>query len=140
MIGKAISARLKAHAGTAALVGTRVRPSRLEQGVKYPAIVYQVIGSPRTHLMGDTSDASRWVTANMQVDCYAKTYAEAQALAEQVRLALSRWSGTAGGVAVEVVFFEDARDMDEPTLVDHGDEGVYRVMMDFKAHYQDAAA
>lgn len=140
MIGKAISARLTAHAGTNALAGSRHYPLHAPQGPTYPFTVYQMIGSPRTHLMGDSPDASRWVEASMQIDCYAKTYAGTHALAEQVRLALSRWSGTAGGVTVEVVFFEDARDMDEPELVQHGDQGVYRVMMDFTAHYQDAAA
>lgn len=140
MIGKAIQARLAAHAGTAALVVDRIYPMRLPQPTTFPAIRYQVIGAPRTHVMGATPDASIEVHSRVQVDCYAVTYNGARSLAEQVRLALSRWSGTAGGVTVEVLFLDDARDLDEQEFV-HGDEmGVYRVMMDFMAHYQDAAA
>lgn len=140
MIGLAVKARLTAHAGTSALVASRVYPLRLPQGPTYPAVRYQLIGAPRTHLMGDDPDASIGVHARVQVDCYADTYAGAHELAEQVRLALSRWSGTSGGVAVEVVFLEDERDMDEPTIKHESEEGVYRVMMDLIAHYQDAAA
>lgn len=140
MIGKAIHARLKAHTGTAALVESRIYPLRLPQGPTYPAIRYQVISTPRTHLMGDTADASIQAHARVQVDCYDETYAGVRALAEQVRLALSRWSGTAGGVTVEVVFLDDERDLDEPTLVHGGEQGVFHVMMDLVAHYQDAAA
>lgn len=140
MIGKAIHARLKAHAGTSALVGSRVYPLRLPQGPTYPAVRYQVIGAPRTHLMGDTPDASQWVHSRVQVDCYAVTYAGAHALAFQVRMALSRWSGSAGGLAVESVFLGAERDEDEPTLVHHGEQGLYRVTMDFIVHYQEAAA
>lgn len=137
MIGKAITARLKAHAGTKALVGSRVYPLRLPQGPTYPAVRYQVIGSPRVHAMGaDTGQ----VNARVQVDSYALTYAGAQALAEQVRLALSRWEGTAGGVVVDHLFLDGDRDMDEPTLVHGGEQGIYRVMQDYIAHYQEAAA
>lgn len=137
MIGKALRARLTSHAGTSALIGSRVYPLRLPQGPTYPAVRYQVIGAPRVHAMGaDTGQ----VDARVQVDSYAETYAGAQALAEQVRLALSRWEGTAGGVVVDHVFLADQRDLDEPTLVHHGEQGVYRVMTDFIAHYQEAAA
>lgn len=137
MIGQAIHARLKAHAGTSALVESRVYPLRLPEGPTYPAIRYQVIGAPRTHLMGDSADASIGVHSRVQVDCFAETYAGVRAVAEQVRLALSRWSGTAGGVTVEVVFLDDERDLDEPTLIHGGEQGVYRVMFDFIAHYED---
>ena len=140
MIGKAVHARLAAHAGTRALVDSRVYPMRLPQGPTYPAVRYQVIGAPRTHLMGDTPNASQWVHARVQVDSYAATYAGAHALAYQIRMALSRWSGSAGGIAVEVAFLDAERDEDEPTLVHHGEQGVYRVTMDFIVHYQEVAA
>lgn len=132
MIGKAIHGRLGAVAGVTALVGTRIYPSRLPQGPTYPAIRYQVIDAPRTHLM--TRDPGE-VHARVQVDSYSKTYAQAQAVAAQVRLALSRWEGTAGGVTVEHVFLDDERDLDEPQPLHDGETGIYRVMQDYIAHY-----
>ena len=132
MVGNAIYARLAAHAGTAALVGTRIYALRLNQGVTYPAIRFQVIGSPRVHAM--TADTGQ-VDARVQVDSYAETYEGAHAVAAQVRAALSRWGGTAGGVTVEHAFLDDERDLDEPTVTVNGDAGIYRVMQDFMVHY-----
>ena len=132
--GLAIHARLKAHAGTFALVVARIYPLRLPQGATYPAVRYQVIGAPRVHAMGaDTGE----VFARVQVDCYAETYAAAHALSVQVRAALSRWSGTAGSVVVDSVFLDDERDLDEPTIEHAGDQGVYRVMLDFTVNYAE---
>ena len=132
MVGKAIYARLQAVAGVTALVGTRVYPLRLPQGPTYPAIRYQKIDAPRTHLM--TWDPGE-VHARVQVDSYAKTYDGAQALAAQVRGALSRWGGAAGGVTVEHVFLDDERDIDEPEPLHDGESGIYRVMQDYIVHY-----
>lgn len=140
-VGKAIHARLKAHAGTTALVGTRIYPLRLPQDIgerkpapQYPAVRYQRIGAPRSHVMGaDTGE----VYANVQVDCYGLTYEDADALSVQVRAALSRWSGTAGGIVVDSVFLNDERDVDEPTIVKDGEQGVYRVLLDFTVNYQE---
>ena len=136
-IGKAIHSRLSAHSGTSALVSARIYPMRLPQPPTYPAVRYQVIGAPRTHAMGvDTGE----VHARVQVDCYATTYSGVRALADQVRLALNRWGDTAGGVVVDHVLLDEERDADEPTVVRDGERGVYRVMMDFLAHYQEAVA
>ena len=132
--GKAIHARLKAHSGTFALVKARIYPLRLPQGPTYPGVRYQRIGAPRAHAMGaDTGE----VFARVQVDCYAETYAGADALSVQVRAALSRWSGTAGGVVVDSIFLDDERDVDEPTIEHDGEQGVYRVMLDFIVNYAE---
>ena len=139
ILGDAIYARLKAHAGTTALVGTRIYPLRLPQGIgaaslPYPAIRYQVIERPRTHLMGADLNERH---AEAQVDCYASTYRDAHLLAAQVISALSRWDGTAGGVVVLHIFLDGALDTDEPTIEWDGEQGVYRVMLQFTAHWQD---
>lgn len=132
--GNAIYARLKAHAGTLALVGSRIYPMRLPQGPTYPAIRYQFIGAPRVHAMGaDTGQ----VNASLQVDCYAETYTGARTLSDQVIDALSRWEATSGGVVVDHVFVDGERDLDEPTLEHDGEQGIYRVMLDLTVHYQE---
>ena len=133
-VGKAIYARLVAHAGTTALVGTRVYPLRLPQGPTYPAIRYQVISAPREHAMGADTGT---VHARVQVDCWATTYAGAKALAAQVILALSRWGGTSGGVVVEHVFLENEIDRFEPDPLIGGADGADRVLLDFMAHYTE---
>lgn len=129
MIGKAVHARLKAHAGTAALVVDRIYPLRLPPSPTYPAVRYQVITDPQTHLMG--ADLNE-LHAQVQIDCYAVTYPGAHALKTQVKAALSRWEGTAGGVTVIHSFYDDSRDLEETI-----EQGIYRVMMDFTMHWQE---
>jgi hypothetical protein len=136
MVGKAMYARLAAVAGVSNLVGTRIYALRLPQNVTYPAIRYQQISAVRESAMGaDTGD----VTARMQVDSFAATYAGAQALAKQVRLALARWGGTAGGIVVEHVFIANELDRFEPEVLEDGTSGVPRVLQDYVVHFEDEA-
>ena len=88
---KAVRARLIAHAGTTALVGRRVWYSALPQDAKLPAItVQQITGSPDGTMGNDTGH----VRGTVQVDCWAIKRDDCQALAEQVRDALQRYTGT----------------------------------------------
>ena len=139
-LGDAVYARLVAHAGTKALVERRVYPMQLPQGtgepsVPYPAIRFQVFERAPTHLMGADLNERH---SEVQVDCYAETYEAAHAVAAEVRSALSRWEGTAGGVTVLHFFVDGSLDMDEPTVkTPQGEEGLSRVMLTFTAHWQD---
>lgn len=136
-IGKAIKARLTAHAGTDALVDGRIYPEEAPQGPTYPLIVYQVIGAPRTYVMGG---ATGEVDADVQIDCYAGTYEEVGDLATQVRLALNFFAGTSGGVVVERVFLDNEFGNPEPQLVRSDEVGIRRRTMLFTVHYAEAVA
>ena len=139
VLGDAIYARLIAHAGTTALVERRVYPLRLPQGIgslslPYPAIRFQVFERQRTHLMGADLNERH---AEVQVDCYGETYRSAHLVALQAISALSRQEGTWGGVVVIHFFLDAATEIDEPQSTQEGEEGVYRVMLQFTAHWQD---
>jgi hypothetical protein len=69
--------------------------------------------------------------ARIQVSAWGKTFTEAEAVKEQVRAALQRWSGTAAGVVVldsfvvaEIELYED-----EP--------GIHQHVLDFTIHYRE---
>lgn len=139
ILGDAIHARLKAHSGTYALVKNRIYPNRLPQGMgsealPYPAVRYQVFERARTHLMGADLNERH---AEVQVDCYALKYRDAHLLGAQVISALSRWEGTAGGVTVLHFFLDGGLDSDEPTVQQEGEQGLYRWMLQFTAHWED---
>ena len=87
-----IAARLKGalsgNSGVTTLVSTRIYPLKLPQNSTYEAISYQRISNTPT----DGSTAlrnSRW-----QINCWADTYAESQALALAVKAALEEYSDT----------------------------------------------
>ncbi len=97
-----VYARCTAHAGTAALIGTRCYPERLPEGVTYPAISYiapvsSVDADYRDH---DSTPVERTVS-RVQLNCYDETGDGAAALADQVQAA---WSGYSSACVVGYAF------------------------------------
>ena len=104
-LDQAIKSRLEAVAGVTALVGSgssaRIYPMLLPQNPTYPAVRYQQVDGVRESAMGADIGV---VSATVQIDSYAETYAGARALAEAVRAALQRFSGTVASVQIDDVF------------------------------------
>ena len=100
MIEKAVYGRLSSYTGLTDLVGTspvRVYPLKLPQNPTYPAVTYGRVSTVRPSAMGlDTGDAQ----SRVQVDSWDSTELGTLNVSEQVRGALQRWTGTAGGVQV----------------------------------------
>lgn len=93
-IGEGLEAALKAHAGTAALVGTRVTAFLLGAGARLPAITYQRISTTPEEAFGTNVGAMR---ERWQVACWATTASGAQAVADQVISCLNGYTGKLGG-------------------------------------------
>lgn len=124
-IEAAVIQHLLAHPGVAALVGDRIYPMRLPQRPTYPALTCQKVSGPRVTAKDGPAGLAQ---ARMQVSCWAKSYPDAKAVAEQVRRALAGFSGVmggAGGVKVEMTQLENEVDMYEP------ETGIYHVPVDF---------
>ena len=92
---------LKAQAGVTALVGAttsaRIYPVYAKQGASLPLLVYVQNGGTSFRHLGGGSGIRRTV---LQVYAYAATQAGADALAEQVRVALSNHKGSMGSSTV----------------------------------------
>lgn len=118
-----IVSRLTTVAGVTDLIGAspfRLYPLVLPQESerKYPAMTYKVIDSERTRGVYTDPGESK---VRLQLTCWAETYNEAKALAEQVRLALERFgSGPLGtliaGVTVYDIFMGSEADTYEPSV------------------------
>jgi hypothetical protein len=107
LIAEALAARLAAFSGLAALVGTRIYARKLPQGPTYPAVTYYRVSGMREESL---SGASGLAHPRYTVTAWATTYAGAQAVAEQVRLALECYRDTAptyGVVVQSIVFLGD---------------------------------
>lgn len=128
-----IRARLLAHAGTAALVGTRVYPVKLPQTPTYPAITYYRVNTERVSAMGaDRPD----VRAIIRVSCWddgSDGYSGSKALATQVRAALERYSVSPGTyVPIQDIYFENEFDLYDD------DAQVFHVVCSFEVVYDEA--
>ena len=133
-IGKAIRTRLAADTDVAADVGTRIFPRAMPQDATLPAIVYQLISSISDDAIGA---AAGIVTALVQVDVYADTHLAANNLAEDVRDSLHGFAGTMGNETVRGLQLDNKF---EGYLVpdDGGDDGTYRVTMDWSITHTES--
>jgi len=95
-IGEAIYAHLADHAGLAALVGTKIYPGDIPQGVTPPVVVVQLISNPPIPA-GGSSYALHG--PRYQFSCWADGYKGAVDVCEQVKNALMDYSGVMGGTS-----------------------------------------
>ena len=120
-ISDVLYTRLAAVSGVTDLVGTgnnaRIWPISRREGAVNPSITYQRVSGPKESAMG-TSDTGLTHPV-FQVDCFADTYREADDLAEAVRVALQRYTGTILGVVVQVIEFVNTSDMTEDASKEH---------------------
>lgn len=127
-VDAAVYARLSTFAGLIALT-TRIRPVHAPQSDAYPYIVYSVISDLPYPTMGADARPHR---ARVQVSSFDKGFDGARAVDAQVRLALNRFRGSAGGVVVQDVLEDGVH----PDLFDDAGDGVYQRSRDFIVFYE----
>jgi hypothetical protein len=126
--GQVVFSRLTTFGGTAQL-GTRVHPAQAPQDTVFPYVVYEEFDGERFPCMGSDADLVR---AQVRVHLWHTEYAAGRALAEQVRLALQRFRGTAGAVTVDDIFTIEGA----PTVYDDLAQA-YRFQRDFDVIYRE---
>ena len=95
----------------ATLLGTRLYPARLPQGVTLPALTYQrIAGIPEVTYDG----AANLSRARIQIDVWADSYGAMVELAKAIRGALSGYRGAMGSTSVTVARVLNEIDMPEP--------------------------
>lgn len=125
---QAVYSRLANHAGTAALVSTRIYPDHLPQSPSYPGITYTRLDTERISAMGADTGV---VQATLVIRCFAATYAGAKAVALQVLDALQRYSGTTATVVIDDVFVTNQDyDFDDQT-------GTHEIDLDFQFWHRE---
>jgi hypothetical protein len=126
---QALFSYLGNYAGLKALVSTRIYPIIMPQNPTLPAVTYQKISGVVDYVMDGTSIKR----PRIQVDAWAKSYGAVRGVAEQVKAALDRYTGTMGGTGgVEIIgtWIENETDLFEP------DTGLYRVSLDFRFEHE----
>jgi len=129
IVEKGVYARMIAVAGLTNLVPVaRIFHEVIDQAAAYPQIAYSRVSTMRHPAMGANAGVA---TARIQINSYADTALGALEVSEQVRAALSRWNGTAGGVVIQAIF-------DESEHSDYdADIGKHRVITEFIVWYEE---
>jgi hypothetical protein len=121
LLDDALFERLTGGAASA-LVGQRVYPVIAPQNVAYPCITWQRIS--RTEVFS-LEGPSGYADARVQIDCWAKTYGEARAVANAVRDDLNGWDNE--GQPIADCRLDSARDLYDPAA----EPKLYRSSLDF---------
>ena len=128
MVEKAIYTRLLAYTDLTDLVGDRVFFDVLDQNAAMPAVAFSRISTERFPAMGSNVGVAK---ARIQVAAYEDLGLDAIAVAVQVKAALDRWSGTAGGVVVQHIFIDAEFEEYDP------DSKKHRSVLDFLVWFQE---
>jgi len=121
-VGKAIYNILSNNSGVTSIT-TRISPLLIGQTLNLPAVVYSQLDT-------DPNDTKNGVSLldeiQIEVDAIAETYAAAEDLAAAIRTALDRYTGTANGVKVQSVQFNNESDTLEKVQ-----NGLYTITQDY---------
>lgn len=113
-IRPALRSFLLADATVAGIVGTRIYPVKLPQGVSGTSLILNEISGQGDHHM---QGASGLVTVRMQIGCWSQTADGAHALHLAVKECLDGFRGAMGSgasqVQVQGVFIDSWRDIDD---------------------------
>ena len=91
---------LLTKAALTALVGTRIFPDDVSDGAALPAVVYQKISDIKDHTLTGISPLE---SPMIQFSAYATTKASARAISNQIKAALSDYSGTMSGITIQYI-------------------------------------
>ncbi len=133
MIEQGIFERLRDDATLATLIGGRVFPVQIPQPAgpdhsRTPCVVFTLNSEGRTLTQ---CDAVSSVEGTYQIDSVSKSYFDAKAIAQAVRLSLNSFTGQMGGTTVDRVLLETAQDLIE------AEPGLYRVSQTYVFYYQE---
>jgi hypothetical protein len=127
----ALIAKLLATAGVSNLVSTRIRPVLAHQTDALPLIVVHQISHRPEY---STSATVALAQTRVQIDCWGKTMASAQAVGEAVKAALSGQTFTQSGVTFQGSFVQGERHSFEG---DQPEARRFRCSLDFQVWHTD---
>ena len=129
-IGKSVRSLLVNNAAVAALVGARVYPLRAPQNASLPFVIY--LGDVGEDITYSADGETGLVAKLMQFDSYATTYDVAVDLDDKIRLVLSGYSGTVGGIVIRSILKSgSAQDLTEETT-DKREHPIVRISSDYE--------
>lgn len=99
-IYEALTTYLLTQTGLTALIGNRIYPDEAPEGETLPYVVYINISDVKDHLFTGQQTLERPV---YQYTVYAADKDAASDVAEQIKAALSEYSGTMSGITVQYI-------------------------------------
>jgi len=109
-------------------------PQVVPESAAVPFVVYARVGTTRESL--GVPGVTFPPTGNFTVEIYADTYSQVKTLADQVRVALNNFNGTANGATITSVLLNDERDGD-PIFFNGQDKPTYMVEHSYQIRWSE---
>jgi len=109
-------------------------PQVVPESAAVPFVVYARVGTTRESL--GVPGVTFPPTGNFTVEIYADTYSQVKTLADQVRVALVNFNGTANGATITSVLLNDERDGD-PIFFNGQDKPTYMVEHSYQIRWSE---
>lgn len=128
--GVAIYGILSAASGVTTLVSTKIFPRLAPMETVAPYVVYSIVSVDPTDSKTRPSTLDR---VRVQIDCYARTYASAEAVHSAVRSALDAYTigSTVAGVKLDGIKFETENDTFEEDVDIHRRSADYQIRIKY---------
>lgn len=128
--GVAIYGILSAAAGVTNLVSTKIYPRLAPMETVAPYVVYSIVSVDPTDSKTRPSTLDR---VRVQIDCYGRTYASAEAVHSAVRTALDAYTigSTVAGVKLDGIKFETENDTFEEDVDIHRRSADYQIRIKY---------
>ena len=120
--------RLSNYSGLTALVSTRIHPEPAPQNITDPFVTYQRISTERISNLG--SDTGM-VVSRFQMSAWSQTKDTSVSVAEQVRAAFQRYSGTNSSVVFNDAYISNETENYDPETEYH------QVAIDFEIWHRE---
>jgi hypothetical protein len=109
-------------------------PQVVPESAAVPFVVYARVGTTRESL--GVPGVAFPPTGSFTVEIYADTYSQVKTLADQVRVALNNFNGTANGATITSVVLNDERD-GEPVFFNGQDKPTYLVEHSYQIRWSE---
>ena len=134
MIVESLRTWLTAQAAVTAIIGTRAYPAQAPQRAALPMIVFTRESEDKYPALDGTGGGTQLAAAEFDLECIAKTPAEASALAAAVVAAIKDYQGAMGDDTCEAVMITDEYDgYQKPT--EGSDNGRHVTTIEFQLQY-----
>lgn len=129
-IEEALRTYLLTKSALTSLIGTRILPDDISDGAALPAVVYQKISDIKDHTLTGISPLE---SPMIQFSAYAKTKASARAISNQIKSALSDYSGTLSGITIQ--YIKLVNEMSTAETSGDGTQKIYVDDLEFEVNF-----
>ncbi|QRN84840.1 DUF3168 domain-containing protein [Clostridia bacterium] len=127
---EALTSYLLAYPGFTALIGDKLYPDELPQGIKLPAVIYSKVSDVKEHTLVGQNRLERPM---LQFSVFASTKTAARAIANQLKIALCDFQGIMFGLEIQYIRLEN-----EISSLERSSDSsikVYTEILEFEINY-----